>query len=138
MQPRAPHRDSGKALPQPQPSILMKGRVMYHESRKKSPGRTHGATPQQGYGLPLPWYTVRGTSRLNKHYRAPQDGEWVLTYDTPDGTPLVAQYNSELDVLICARSGEYLMGIDSYLLLPSPDEVEMPSFCDLAGIVHKR
>lgn len=111
---------------------------MYHESNKKSPGHTRGTALQQAYGLPLHWYTVRGTSRLNKHYREPKDGEWVLTYDTPDGTPLVAQYNSELDVLICARSGEYLTGISSYLLLPSPNEIERPSFRDLAGIVHKR
>jgi len=63
----------------------------------------------------------------NPDYRTLKDGDWVLTFDTPNRTPLVAQYNNELDVLICARSGEHLAGISSYLLLPSPDEVEIPS-----------
>jgi hypothetical protein len=97
---------------------------MYH----KVNGKVTSNTPsRQVHSLRLRWYAVHAPSHRNPDYRELKDGDWVLTYDTPDGTPLVAQYSSKLGAFMCAGSGEHLTGISSYVLLPSPDEVEMPS-----------
>jgi hypothetical protein len=106
---------------------------MSHEARKKSPGRPRGATTQQAYGSPFRWYTVCGTKNINEHYRDLKDGEFILTYDTPDGWPAVVQYDAELDVCWYPGTETYLLFISSYMLLPSPAEVDIPPFFTRRG-----
>jgi hypothetical protein len=101
---------------------------VYHKPRRKSPSRTRGVTTQQTYGLPLPWYTVCGTKNINKHQRDLKDGDLILTYDTPDERPAVVQYDAHLDVCFFPGTDAYLLFISSYMLLPSPAEVNIPPF----------